>query len=224
MIPRSAARHNPQGRSAAVRAGSQPTGRRHHERPLRRLREPAARMPRRGVLRVVMSAPGRLNAAGHEMHRNLAGIWTEIDRDSDMRASDDEAVVWEAATSSTPAQLLQAAIVWQPAMRDGPKVSATYANIRSPTMRAVRRWGIDGGFVKLRERPRQRSGQSGPVPSSITGPCRAATGCAATGVRLSAGGHASRLVGRWNVCRQRPWCLGVRHQAASRLQAPARRP
>jgi hypothetical protein len=82
-------------------------------------------MPRRGVLRVVMSAPGRLNAAGHEMHRNLAGIWTEIDRDSEMRASDDEAVVWEAATSSTPAQLLQAVIIWQPAMRDGPKVSAT---------------------------------------------------------------------------------------------------
>jgi hypothetical protein len=51
-----------------------------------------------------MSAPGRLNAAGHEMHRNLAGIWTEIDRDSEMRASDDEAVVWEAATSSTPAK------------------------------------------------------------------------------------------------------------------------
>src|SRR5215218_3984731 len=93
--------------------------------------------PADGVLRVVMSAPGRLNAAGHEMHRNLAGIGTEIDRDSEMRASDDEAVVLEAATSSTPAQLLQAMIVWQPAMRDGPKVSATYANIRSPTMRAV---------------------------------------------------------------------------------------
>jgi enoyl-CoA hydratase len=36
--------------------------------------------PADGVLRVVMSAPGRLNAAGHQMHRDLAGIWTEIDR------------------------------------------------------------------------------------------------------------------------------------------------
>jgi enoyl-CoA hydratase len=42
--------------------------------------------PAEGVLRVVMSAPGRLNAAGHEMHRDLAGIWTEIDRDPEVRA------------------------------------------------------------------------------------------------------------------------------------------
>jgi enoyl-CoA hydratase len=41
--------------------------------------------PAEGVLRVVMSAPGRLNAAGHEMHRDLAGIWTEIDRDPQVR-------------------------------------------------------------------------------------------------------------------------------------------
>src|SRR5512133_2684227 len=42
--------------------------------------------PAEGVLRVVMSAPGRLNAAGHQMHRDLAGIWTEIDRDPEVRA------------------------------------------------------------------------------------------------------------------------------------------
>ena len=42
--------------------------------------------PADGVLRVVMSAPGRLNAAGHQMHRDLAGIWTEIDRDPEVRA------------------------------------------------------------------------------------------------------------------------------------------
>src|SRR5215211_3077374 len=42
--------------------------------------------PAEGVLRVVMSAPGRLNAAGHQMHRDLAGIWPEIDRDPDVRA------------------------------------------------------------------------------------------------------------------------------------------
>jgi enoyl-CoA hydratase len=38
------------------------------------------------VLRIVMSAPGRLNAAGADMHRDLAGIWTEVDRDPDVRA------------------------------------------------------------------------------------------------------------------------------------------
>jgi enoyl-CoA hydratase len=42
--------------------------------------------PAEGVLRVVMSAPGRLNAAGHQMHRDLAGIWAEIDRDPEVRA------------------------------------------------------------------------------------------------------------------------------------------
>ena len=42
--------------------------------------------PADGVLRLVMSAPGRLNAAGHQMHRDLAGIWPEIDRDPEVPA------------------------------------------------------------------------------------------------------------------------------------------
>jgi enoyl-CoA hydratase len=42
--------------------------------------------PAEGVLRVVMSAPDRLNAASSDMHRDLAGIWTEIDRDPEVRA------------------------------------------------------------------------------------------------------------------------------------------
>ena len=33
------------------------------------------------VLELVMSAPGKLNAAGHAMHRELAGIWPVIDAD-----------------------------------------------------------------------------------------------------------------------------------------------
>jgi enoyl-CoA hydratase len=42
--------------------------------------------PAEGVLRIVMSAPGRLNAADVGMHRDLAGIWTEVDRDPQVRA------------------------------------------------------------------------------------------------------------------------------------------
>jgi enoyl-CoA hydratase/carnithine racemase len=42
--------------------------------------------PDDGVLRIVMSAPGRLNAAGHQMHRDLSLVWTEIDRDPEVRA------------------------------------------------------------------------------------------------------------------------------------------
>jgi enoyl-CoA hydratase len=40
-----------------------------------------------GILKVTMSNPGRLNAAGPEMHRDLANIWTEVDRDPDTRVA-----------------------------------------------------------------------------------------------------------------------------------------
>lgn len=38
-----------------------------------------------GVLEVVMSTPGKLNAAGHEMHRDLANVWPAIDADPETR-------------------------------------------------------------------------------------------------------------------------------------------
>jgi enoyl-CoA hydratase len=40
-----------------------------------------------GVLEVTMSAPGRLNAVGHEAHHELADVWTAIDRDPDTRVA-----------------------------------------------------------------------------------------------------------------------------------------
>ncbi|HEV8560542.1 MAG TPA: enoyl-CoA hydratase/isomerase family protein [Actinophytocola sp.] len=40
-----------------------------------------------GVLEVTMSAPGRLNAVGHEGHRELCEVWTTIDRDPDVRVA-----------------------------------------------------------------------------------------------------------------------------------------
>jgi len=42
--------------------------------------------PDDGILRVVMNAPG-LNAAGHEMHRELAEVWPAIDRDAETRVA-----------------------------------------------------------------------------------------------------------------------------------------
>jgi len=36
------------------------------------------------ILRVTMSTPGKLNAVGHEMHAQLAGVWREIDADPDV--------------------------------------------------------------------------------------------------------------------------------------------
>lgn len=41
--------------------------------------------PAEHVLRVVLSAPGRLNAVGHEGHRDLANVWDTIDHDPDVR-------------------------------------------------------------------------------------------------------------------------------------------
>jgi enoyl-CoA hydratase len=40
-----------------------------------------------GVLEVTMSAPGRLNAVGHEGHRHLATVWNAIDADPDVRVA-----------------------------------------------------------------------------------------------------------------------------------------
>jgi enoyl-CoA hydratase len=42
--------------------------------------------PAPGVLRVVMSNPGRLNAADAAMHRDLAEVWRVVDADPEVRA------------------------------------------------------------------------------------------------------------------------------------------
>jgi enoyl-CoA hydratase len=40
-----------------------------------------------GVLEVSMSAPGRLNAVGHDGHRELAAVWPVVDTDPDVRVA-----------------------------------------------------------------------------------------------------------------------------------------
>jgi enoyl-CoA hydratase len=42
--------------------------------------------PDDGILEVVLNTPGKLNAVGHEMHTQLADVWTTIDKDPDVRA------------------------------------------------------------------------------------------------------------------------------------------
>jgi enoyl-CoA hydratase len=43
------------------------------------------RRPEDGLLEIIMSTPGKLNAAGHDMHRDLANVWPAIDKDPDTR-------------------------------------------------------------------------------------------------------------------------------------------
>ena len=43
--------------------------------------------PADGVLRIVMSNPGKLNAADATMHRELAEIWRDVDADPDVRCA-----------------------------------------------------------------------------------------------------------------------------------------
>jgi enoyl-CoA hydratase len=43
--------------------------------------------PDDGLLEVVMSTPGKLNAAGHDMHRDLANVWRVVDTDPDTRVA-----------------------------------------------------------------------------------------------------------------------------------------
>lgn len=42
--------------------------------------------PDSGILEIVISKPGRLNAADEDMHRDLAGVWRQIDEDASVRA------------------------------------------------------------------------------------------------------------------------------------------
>lgn len=42
--------------------------------------------PAAHVLRIVMNTPGKLNAATAAMHRDLADVWLEVDRDPEVRA------------------------------------------------------------------------------------------------------------------------------------------
>jgi len=43
--------------------------------------------PEPHILRITMSAPGRLNAANAAMHRDLAEVWNAVDRDPDTRVA-----------------------------------------------------------------------------------------------------------------------------------------
>ena len=43
--------------------------------------------PAPGVLRIVMSNPGKLNAADATMHRELAEVWRDVDADPDVRCA-----------------------------------------------------------------------------------------------------------------------------------------
>ena len=43
--------------------------------------------PRADILEIVLHAPGRLNAVGHEGHRELAEVWRVVDRDPDVRVA-----------------------------------------------------------------------------------------------------------------------------------------
>ena len=43
--------------------------------------------PQEGILVITMATPGRLNAAGAEMHHDLAAVWTAVDRDPQTRVA-----------------------------------------------------------------------------------------------------------------------------------------
>ena len=42
--------------------------------------------PEDGVLRIVLEGPG-LNSVGHQMHRDLANVWLEVDRDPEVKVA-----------------------------------------------------------------------------------------------------------------------------------------
>ena len=64
--------------------------RRRYERPLRRLHRKLD-WPKDRILEIVMGGPRRLSTADHDMHRELAEIWRDVDADALTRSWSSEA-------------------------------------------------------------------------------------------------------------------------------------
>jgi hypothetical protein len=134
MIPRIAARHNPaMPDRAAVRAGFP------HHRDQETMSDRYA-----GYTSLQLEHPS-------EMHRDLAGIRTEIDRDPEARAGDNHAMASACSARPRPrlphARLLQAVIIWLLLCGWRPPTVATCANIRSSANARRTPMGIDDDFA-----------------------------------------------------------------------------
>ncbi|MFZ5721242.1 MAG: enoyl-CoA hydratase/isomerase family protein [Pseudomonadota bacterium] len=106
--------------------------------------------PTDGVLRIVMSNPGRLNAADADMHRELAEIWRDVDADPDVRCA---ILTGEGAAFSAGGDfdMIQGIVddfeVRARVMREARDIVMNLIDCQTPVVSAIRGPAVGAGLV-----------------------------------------------------------------------------
>lgn len=106
--------------------------------------------PADGVLRIVMSNPGRLNAADADMHRELAEIWRDVDADPDVRCA---ILTGEGAAFSAGGdfEMIQGIVddfeVRARVMREARDIVMNIIDCQTPVVSAMRGVAVGAGLV-----------------------------------------------------------------------------
>ena len=106
--------------------------------------------PAPGVLRIVMSNPGKLNAADATMHRELAEIWRDVDADPDTRC----AILTGEGTAFSAGgdfEMIQGIVddfeVRSSAMREARDIVMNIIDCQTPVISAMRGVAVGAGLV-----------------------------------------------------------------------------
>ncbi|WP_293899060.1 enoyl-CoA hydratase/isomerase family protein [Phenylobacterium sp.] len=106
--------------------------------------------PADGVLRIVMSNPGKLNAADALMHRELAEIWRDVDADPDVRC----AILTGEGTAFSAGgdfEMIQAIVddfeVRTRTMREARDIVMNLIDCQTPVISAMRGVAVGAGLV-----------------------------------------------------------------------------
>ncbi|ODT89658.1 enoyl-CoA hydratase/isomerase family protein [Phenylobacterium sp. SCN 70-31] len=106
--------------------------------------------PADGVLRIVMSNPGKLNAADADMHRELAEIWRDVDADPDVRCA---ILTGEGAAFSAGGdfEMIQGIVddfeVRARVMREARDIVMNIIDCQTPVVSAMRGVAVGAGLV-----------------------------------------------------------------------------
>lgn len=106
--------------------------------------------PADGVLRIVMSNPGKLNAADADMHRELAEIWRDVDADPDVRC----AILTGEGTAFSAGgdfEMIQGIVddfeVRARVMREARDIVMNLVDCQTPVVSAIRGPAVGAGLV-----------------------------------------------------------------------------
>ncbi|MBL8774174.1 MAG: enoyl-CoA hydratase/isomerase family protein [Phenylobacterium sp.] len=106
--------------------------------------------PAPGVLRIVMSNPGKLNAADEVMHRELAEIWRDVDADPDTRCAilTGEGTAFSAGGDfGMIEQIVEDFEVRVRVMREARDIVLNIIDCQTPVVSAIRGPAVGAGLV-----------------------------------------------------------------------------